>query len=333
MSLDLPFDVSIGSWAACILLLSLLAGCRGWQPNAPVCLGGARMTASGTCRTQQAPTHAIPFRPGHETEVVQAYHGYQTHDAELAYSIDFECEPGTPIVASRDGIVWDVRESSSKGCDDRSCIDDGNYVVLDHGDGTFGEYHHLQQFGALVEPGDQVCQGQVVGLCGNTGYSSGPHLHFAITNAAHRTIPSRLPTGGSNRFPVAIPETTYTSSNELDVPCPPTEHSRLPRDAFAHHGVVLNASLPLEVEAGGTTSRLSGRYYGDHPKVAIHRKPVDRGEWDDRCTSVGSRGRFETTLRWPEAEFEPGFHWLIVTGADEDCLSPGWSWSYKVRVE
>ena len=312
-------------------LVSMGSGCRGWRPDASVCLAGARLTASGTCRPQPSPPHALPFRPGYETEIMQGYHGYQTHKNELAYSLDFKCEPGTPIVASRDGVVWDVRDDSNRGCNDRSCIEDGNYVVLDHGDGSFTEYHHLQQFGALVEKDEQVCRGETIGLCGNTGYSSGPHLHFAITNAAHRTLPGRLPSESSRGFPVAIPDTRYTSHNELDVPCGRTEPSRLPRDAFAHYGVVLEATPLLSLEIGSST-RIRGRYHGDQAQVAIHRKPVEQGEWHDRCISVDDSGRFETTMRWPAETFEPGFYWFIITGADEECHAPGWSWSYKLQV-
>lgn len=49
-----------------------------------------------------------------------------------------------------------------------------------HEDGTFGEYSHLLHLGTLVEKGDIVEQNQEIGFSGNTGYSSGPHLHFAV---------------------------------------------------------------------------------------------------------------------------------------------------------
>ena len=54
----------------------------------------------------------------------------------------------------------------------------GNYVILDHGSGLFTAYYHLQKL--FVEQGDTVSQGQVIGLAGHTGNTTGPHLHFEV---------------------------------------------------------------------------------------------------------------------------------------------------------
>ncbi|MFB6264057.1 MAG: hypothetical protein ABEL76_10605, partial [Bradymonadaceae bacterium] len=94
----------------------------------------------------------------------------------------------------------------------------------------------------------------------------------------------------------------------------------------------LRHRLPLVVEPGRTTSLLAGRYYGDHPKIAVHRKPVGRGEWTDECVAVGDDGRFRATLAWPEDRYDAEFYWFMLTGSDADCRSPGWAWSYKVRT-
>lgn len=326
--------------ALLIVMLTATAGC-GWRATSPVCLAGAHLDALDRCRAQRAPVHRIPFRAGVETKVMQAYHGYRTHKKDLAYSIDFKCEPGTPIVASRTGVVWHTREDSNTGCDDPSCVDDGNFVILDHGDGTFSEYHHLQQFGALVETGETVCAGQVIGLCGNTGYSSGPHLHFAVTDTSHRTVPARFHRDQGAAFPFVVPEQTYTSKNEMQTTCRAVEPSELPEHAFAHQGIVLDQGIPLVVERGGPPHRLSGRYFGPHPNVAVHRKPVDGGEWVDECIPVGANGRFSASLRWPKPGdgkkskkgIDAGYYWFMITAGNAECLSPGWAWSYKVRVD
>lgn len=57
---------------------------------------------------------------------------------------------------------------------------DGNHVVLDLGDGNYAFYAHLQRDSVPVEPGDKVTRGQVLGLLGNTGNTSAPHLHFHV---------------------------------------------------------------------------------------------------------------------------------------------------------
>ena len=55
-----------------------------------------------------------------------------------------------------------------------------NYVVIRHRDGTYAEYVHLQAHGVLVHLGDEVKTGQSLAHSGNTGYSTAPHLHFAV---------------------------------------------------------------------------------------------------------------------------------------------------------
>ena len=55
---------------------------------------------------------------------------------------------------------------------------DGNYVVIDLGGGNFAFYAHMIKGSVAVEVGDFVTRGQVIGLVGNTGNTSAPHLHF-----------------------------------------------------------------------------------------------------------------------------------------------------------
>ena len=75
---------------------------------------------------------------------------------------------------------------------------DGNYIVLDLGSGNFAFYAHLIKGSLTVETGDSVTRGQLIGLLGNTGNSSAPHLHFHMMSG-----PS---TFGSNGIPFVINE-------------------------------------------------------------------------------------------------------------------------------
>ena len=263
---------------------------------------------------------------------MQGYHGYVSHKEDLAYSYDFRCEEGTPVAASRGGRVWAVREDSDKGCDSRACVDDANYIIIDHGDGTFSEYYHLRQYGAIVEEGEKVCRGQVIGLCGSTGYSSGPHLHFALTDATRHTIPVQFREAQQTGFGFGVPETTYVSENARDTSCGDTRYSRLSRDAFAHHGIVVDQKLPIVLTDPEEIIRVSGTYYGSHPNVAIHRKPLDGTSWIDECVPVEDDGDFSARMSWPEKRFPDGAYWFMITGADAECYSPGWAWSYKLYV-
>ena len=68
----------------------------------------------------------------------------------------------------------------------------GNYVEIDHGNGNFTLYAHMSE--RLVEVGEHVEQGEVIGLCGSTGISTGPHVHYEIWENYSRINPlNRLP--------------------------------------------------------------------------------------------------------------------------------------------
>lgn len=84
--------------------------------------------------------------------------------------IDYGCPEGTPILASNDGTVVAAKtdQSSNGGY--------GRYVIIMHSDGRATLYGHLKYF--IVSPNQKVKQSEVIGYSGNTGNSTGPHLHF-----------------------------------------------------------------------------------------------------------------------------------------------------------
>jgi murein DD-endopeptidase MepM/ murein hydrolase activator NlpD len=108
-------------------------------------------------------------------------HGKGNPLAMQAFAYDFDHAEGGKILAARGGTVHDLDESSStNGFDPENPCNPGvgNYLVIKHPDGSFGVYWHMKQNGVLVKVGDQVSQGQEIATSGNTGNSSGPHLHF-----------------------------------------------------------------------------------------------------------------------------------------------------------
>ena len=101
------------------------------------------------------------------------------------YGVDIGNKRGTPIIAAASGIVTKVVSSCSEGrssCGGRY----GNYVVIDHPNGTSTMYAHLNSVSVSV--GTTVSQGQKIGTLGNTGRSTGPHLHFEVRNANGSTM-------------------------------------------------------------------------------------------------------------------------------------------------
>ncbi|MFD7698715.1 M23 family metallopeptidase [Streptomyces caelestis] len=91
---------------------------------------------------------------------------------------DYAVPTGTTVMAAHGGTVV---KAGPNGAGDGPAY--GNAVVIRHGNGTYSQYAHLSQIG--VKAGQVVKTGQKIALSGNTGNSSGPHLHFEI-----RTTPN-----------------------------------------------------------------------------------------------------------------------------------------------
>ncbi|ASJ17136.1 hypothetical protein A3L04_08675 [Thermococcus chitonophagus] len=90
---------------------------------------------------------------------------------------------GSEVVAVADGIVVDVSDGMKDNPVGRISLSVkeilGNYVVIDHG-GVYSLYAHLKNGSVSVRPGERVKAGTVIGLAGNSGMSSFPHLHFQL---------------------------------------------------------------------------------------------------------------------------------------------------------
>jgi len=137
--------------------------------------------------------YRLPFKKGTSHIVSQGYNGLKTHKGRSAYSIDFPMPKGTKIYAARDGIVVKTKSNSNVGGYEKKFASSGNFVRILHSDGTFATYYHLEYKGVLVVVGEKIFKGEAIGYSGNTGYSSGPHLHFAVFKAASARHTQTLP--------------------------------------------------------------------------------------------------------------------------------------------
>ncbi|WP_296620157.1 M23 family metallopeptidase [Marivirga sp.] len=122
--------------------------------------------------------YLLPYKHGKKARVGQGNNGSGTHRGINA--IDFNLEIGDSVFAARDGLVIEVKDGSNEGGDDPKFEPYGNFIKVYHDDGTLGSYVHLVQNGSLVKKGTQIKEGQLIGISGNTGWSSGPHLHFMV---------------------------------------------------------------------------------------------------------------------------------------------------------
>jgi murein DD-endopeptidase MepM/ murein hydrolase activator NlpD len=123
-----------------------------------------------------------PFAAGSAYIISQAFNGDQTHSGpDSQYAVDIVMPIGTPVLAARDGTVMDVEEDFNTGGTNREAYAaKANRVLILHDDGTMAVYAHIDLASVNVRPGLHVRAGRQIARSGNTGFSSGPHLHFAV---------------------------------------------------------------------------------------------------------------------------------------------------------
>lgn len=117
--------------------------------------------------------------------ISQGFNGSYSHFTDgNRYALDIAMPTGTAVRAARGGLVVSVQDGNSGGGESISYRGQTNSIYILHDDSTFGVYAHIRQGSALVTPGLRVRTGQIVAQSGNTGYSTGPHLHFAVLRNA-----------------------------------------------------------------------------------------------------------------------------------------------------
>ncbi|AWH55522.1 M23 family peptidase [Stenotrophomonas sp. ESTM1D_MKCIP4_1] len=140
--------------------------------------------------------YRLPFEAP-QLRVDQAPNGRFSHqDEENRDAVDFALPQATLVMAAREGTVMQVQDGFKANGQDRA-RDAGraNFIRILHSDGSMALYGHLQAGGMRVRPGQAVQAGQPIGLSGNSGYSTAPHLHFVVQvnrGMGLRSVPVRI---------------------------------------------------------------------------------------------------------------------------------------------
>lgn len=134
--------------------------------------------------------YRLPYRAVADAFISQGFSGNFSHfDEQNKYAIDIPLDEGTDVVAARGGVVMDYAEDFIKGGADEKNLFRNNFVRIAHDDGSMGLYAHLKLETVVVGNGQRVKAGQKLAESGDTGFSTGPHLHFAIQiNQNHNLI-------------------------------------------------------------------------------------------------------------------------------------------------
>ena len=128
---------------------------------------------------QDAPNQRFAF------DILKMDASGKTHQGDGSKNEDYYAF-GQEIIAPADGVVTyavDGIRDNKPGEMNRMYVP-GNLVIIKHADGEFSLFAHFKQNSVRVKVGDKISKGQTIGLCGNSGNSSEPHLHFQVQNTA-----------------------------------------------------------------------------------------------------------------------------------------------------
>jgi murein DD-endopeptidase MepM/ murein hydrolase activator NlpD len=128
-----------------------------------------------------AQPYRAPFALAQRFQVTQAPPDTVTHvDPSSRNAVDIAMPVGTAVHAAREGLVINVAARHFRSGLSAQNMDEANFVQILHDDGTHAIYAHLQLDTVRVRRGQRVARGEYIASSGNTGFSSGPHLHFVV---------------------------------------------------------------------------------------------------------------------------------------------------------
>lgn len=227
-----------------------------------------------TLAQAQPPTH-LPWQDGQAHYVAQGNNGAYSHNTVYTrYGWDFSMNRGTAVESAAPGTVSKAITGCNEG--DYGCdYGWGNSVVVCYGDGTCSRYGHLSAVN--VGAGQSVEQAQLLGYSGNTGNSSGPHLHYQLENGSGASLASSFAEAG-------VPNTgdTVTSRNVAG-------------NGVTFDDIHVYSSDTLDVTAGGSVRAVvTARYTGSRAIPCGVANLGVVGDGDARFVD-------DTSGRWPNS--------------------------------
>jgi len=175
-------------------------------------------------------TYILPYPVGKEYVISQGNCGQYTHKPgggslsgdgpDRRYAYDFAIPIGEDITAAKSGVVINIEEKFPNNTNNHLHT---NYIAIKQDDGTIATYLHMTTNGVLVEVGDEVMQGEKIGIAGSSGYTGYiPHLHFEVYKNEHENCQlslfdlsnrSKYTIKGCKSIPI-----TFKNSEPLDTP-------------------------------------------------------------------------------------------------------------------
>lgn len=222
--------------------------CPQWQGPPPTSLWNDGAMAPLALR--------LPTPDGVPVWVSQGHDGAYSHVGDQRFAWDFAMPFGSSVHAAASGtVVWveDTRVGAGPGVEWRELA---NFIVLDHGGGLFTSYVHLGAGSARVAVGDVVMAGEVLGLTGESGQLTGPHLHFQVENVWSESVPAVFARAGACDWVPVEGEVVVAGAVALGHE---VSRSELPAGTFEEDGVVEVAGLPARLWSRAMPLVFSGR--------------------------------------------------------------------------
>jgi len=244
------------------------------------------------------PRFFAPWPPGRPRSISQGNNGPLSHQGRFAWDIPIPV--GTPVPAVGAGrVVRVIEENSRNDPDEPIPLSGSNFLTIDHGDGLLSYYGHLDFRGVIVEPGQRVARGQVIAFSGDTGFSTGPHLHYEVLNPNNESVSTGF-FEAPRENGIAEQGDVFVSRNELSVESVNGYvQSKLPLDAFAANNVELfEESLPAFFYETDTDYVVRGRALDGRTVICM--ALVDPQTEDTvfcDLTEVDDEGCFDITFR------------------------------------